>query len=89
MVPQDINGKDVVVGSKVKVLSIDKGILQSLPIVEVADVKSMVGEVFEVYEINGEYASVEKWWNRGQGRSESHSIALARHEMELVDGGSS
>ncbi len=82
--PQDVNGKDVVVGSKVKVLSIDEALLKSLSSEELADVKSMVGEVFEVYEINGQYASVEKWWKRGEGRSESHSIALAKHEMELV-----
>jgi hypothetical protein len=83
-VPQDVNGKDVVVGSKVKVLSIDEALLKALPSDELVDVKSMVGEVFEVYETNDQYASVEKWWNRGEGRTESHSIALAKHEMELV-----
>ncbi|MEW7987351.1 MAG: hypothetical protein ACH255_19895 [Candidatus Thiodiazotropha sp.] len=82
--PQDVNGKDVVVGSKVRVLSIDESLLKALTREEIADVKSMVGEVFEVYEINDQYASIEKWWNRGEGRSESHSIALAKHEMELV-----
>ena len=82
--PRDVNGKDVFVGSKVKVLSIDEALLQALPSEEIADVKSMIGEVFEVYEVNDQYASVEKWWNRGEGRSESHSIALAEHEMELV-----
>ena len=82
--PQDINGKDVVDGSKVKVLSIDEALLKSLSSNEISDVKSMVGEVFEVYETNGQYASVEKWWDRGEGRSGSNSIALAKHEMELV-----
>ena len=68
---------------------IDEALLKALPSDEIADVKSMVGEVFEVYETNGQYASVEKWWNRGEGRTESHSIALAKHEMELVvDAGS-
>ena len=87
--PKDVNGKDVVAGSKVKVLSIDEALLKALPSDEIADVKSMVGEVFEVYETNGQYASVEKWWNRGEGRTESHSIALTKHEMELVvDAGS-
>ena len=68
---------------------IDEALLKALPSDEIADVKSMVGEVFEVYETNGQYASVEKWWNRGEGHTESHSIALAKHEMELVvDAGS-
>ena len=89
MVPKDINGEDVFVGSKVKVLSIDKGLLSTIPKDEIADVMSMVGEIFEVYEVSGEYASVEKWWSRGDGCSESHSIALAKHEMELMDNGSS
>jgi hypothetical protein len=89
MVPQDVNGKDVVVGSMVKVLSIDEALLKALPRDEVQDVKSMIGEIFEVYEINGQFASVEKWWDRGEGRSESHSIALANYEMELVVGASS
>jgi hypothetical protein len=53
---------------------------------EKQDVMSMVGEVFEVEEIN-EYghAVVEKWWhNEPEGTSRSHTIYLEPHEMELI-----
>ena len=43
----------------------------------------MVGEVFEVYEID-EHGSawIEKQWDR-QGGLRTHSLALAVHEMEV------
>ena len=46
----------------------------------------MVGEVFEVREID-EFGSawVEKWWHDADGQSHNHSLALASHEMEIVE----
>jgi hypothetical protein len=44
----------------------------------------MVGEVFEVYEIDEHGAAwVEKVWNDPNGQR-SHSLALDAHEMEVA-----
>ncbi|WLQ15673.1 hypothetical protein O5O45_07060 [Hahella aquimaris] len=81
----DINGKEVIVGSRVKVLEIDMSVTEGLSENEVIDIKSMLDDVLEVYEVD-EYgrAWVEKWWDRGDGRSESHSLALESKQMEVV-----
>jgi len=81
----DIKGNKVKIGSKVKVIYIDPKITALLPENEVKDINSMLNEVFEVYEID-EYdgAWVEKWWRRGEGKSESHSLSLSSKDMELV-----
>jgi hypothetical protein len=57
--------------------------MKSLPPEEQVRVSSMVGEVFEVYEIEGDAAWVEKVWRSSDG-AESHALALAADEMELV-----
>ena len=46
----------------------------------------MIGEILEVYEID-DYGSpwVKKWWCLPEGKSFSHSLALASSEMEVVD----
>ncbi|MBV1911692.1 MAG: hypothetical protein KUG78_20535 [Kangiellaceae bacterium] len=83
--PKDINGKEVQVGSGVKVIHIDAKFLTSLPEDEKENVASMLNEALEVYEID-EYnqAWVEKWWHTSNGESLSHSLALSSNEMELV-----
>ena len=83
--PVDINGKKVEVGSMVKVLLINPRITEHLPDDEVCDINSMLNQVLEVYEID-EYdcAWVEKWWRRGEDRTESHSLSLSSNEMKLV-----
>ena len=80
----DKNGKEVKVGSLVKVLNIDPGITKVLLEKETKDVLSMVGDVLKVYEVSSEYASVEKIWDRGNGKTESHSLSLSAQEMELI-----
>lgn len=58
-----------------------------LPEDERADVVSMVGEVFEVDEID-EYGHPwirKSWPDEEGGTCHSHSIALDPHEMEVVD----
>ncbi len=87
--PVDKNGNEVKVGSLVRVLKIDQSLIAVLPDEELDDVKSMLNEVLEVYEID-EYdcAWVEKWWDRGNGETESHSLSLSSSEMELVSNGS-
>ena len=81
----DTNGDVVNEGDRVKLLSIPDWLLSSVPEEEVADLKTMIGEIFEVYEID-EYggAWVEKWFNEGEEVTNSHSLSLESHEMELV-----
>jgi hypothetical protein len=58
-----------------------------LPPDEKQDVLSMIGEAFEVEEID-EYSHpwVRKSWpNEEEGKCHSHSIALESQEMVLVD----
>jgi hypothetical protein len=82
----DKNGKEVKIGSKVKVLLIDPNITKHLPADEAHDIQSMLNDVLEVYEIDAnERVWVEKWWNRGEGKTESHSLALSSSEMELIE----
>jgi hypothetical protein len=84
--PIDRNGRSVKVGSKVRILGLSESFLRRLPDDEVEDVRSMIGEILEVYEID-DYGSpwVKKWWRLPEGKSFSHSLSLASSEMEVVD----
>lgn len=87
--PRDRNGREVVVGARVRVVSLSESFLKSLPDDERDDVMSMIGEVFEVYEID-EYGSpwVGKGWNSENGETyRGHHLALEPAEMEVVDEG--
>ena len=84
---RDRAGNIVSVGTRVRLLSLSGQWLEELPTEEKQDVLSMIGEVFEVEEID-EYGHpwVRKSWpNEDEGKCHSHSIALEPHEMELVD----
>jgi hypothetical protein len=83
--PVDRNGNPVIVGTKVRVLKIEESLRRKLPADEVAQLDSMVGEVFEVFEID-EYGHpwVEKTWDAGDGHPFSHTILLEPDEMEVV-----
>ena len=82
--PVDKSGRPVKVGSKVRILALSESLLGRLPDDEVEDVRSMIGEILEVYEID-DYGSpwVEKWWRLPEGGSFSHSLALASSEMGM------
>lgn len=85
--PKDKYGRPVVVGSQVRILELPPTFLKSLPPDEVEDIRSMIGEIFEVYEID-KYGSpwVGKGWNYPDaGKYIGHSLALDAHEMELVN----
>lgn len=85
VMPSDRRGRPVNVGTRVRVLEIAAFLKRDLPPDEWQELETMLGEVFEVYEID-EYGSawVEKVWDDGDGRIHSHSLALASHEMEVV-----
>jgi hypothetical protein len=83
--PSDRNGQPVTVGTRVRVLEIAPFLKRDLPDDEWMDLQSMVGEVFEVYEVDEDGAAwVEKVWDDGEGGSRSHSLALDSHEMEVA-----
>lgn len=84
---KDRNGRRVSVGTRVRLVSLPESLLSSLPDDEVDDVRSMIGEIFEVTEI-GPYghAWVGKGWLNDNGEQyRGHSLALASEEMEVVD----
>ena len=86
--PKDRNGSAVSIGSRVRLLSLSGEWLENLPTNEKEDVLSMVGEVFEIEEIDAHGRPwVSRYWSGEQeGRCHSHSISLDSDEMELVDG---
>ncbi|MEX2964349.1 hypothetical protein [Microbulbifer sp. TYP-18] len=81
----DVNGKKILVGSKVKIIHINPRITEFLPVEEVRDINSMLHDILEVYEVSEEYVRVEKIFNRGEGRTESHRLTLLSDEFELID----
>jgi len=80
----DIDGAKVRLGDTVKVLEIDASI-RRIEKDEAEKVMSMVGEEFEVDEID-EYgcAWVTKWWRTKENESEAHGISLTSKQMKLV-----
>lgn len=85
--PRDRNGRSVMVGTRVRIVGLSESLLGSLPEDEVDDVRSMIGEIFEVTEIDQYgHAWVGKgWMNDEQDRYRGHSVALDPEEMEVVD----
>lgn len=86
MSPRDRHGNLVTAGAHVRLLCLTGRWIEELPDEEKRDVLSMIGEVFEVEEID-EYGHpwIRKSWPNEEGTCHSHSIALEAHEMELVD----
>ena len=74
----DRNGKKVLVGSRVRVVAIAAFLERDLPPEEWECVRSMLGEVFEIYEIDE--------WGGAWVQYQSHSLSLESDEMELVEG---
>jgi hypothetical protein len=76
----------VILGAKVRLLKLGDWVRQRLPADEIAELETMVGDVFEVWLID-EYdvAWIEKQWFRPNGSlSHSHTLALDPDEMELA-----
>jgi|1185.fasta_scaffold408734_1 hypothetical protein len=82
----DRSGKKVKVGDRVRLVALEYGTVDSLLPGERSLFTSMLRETFEVEEID-KYGSawIYKWWNRGDGKSESHALALSAVEMELAE----
>ena len=84
--PVDHSGLIVKVGDKVRVLSLSGQWFDDLPAEERPLVESMIGEIFEVQEIDkyGQPWVRKRWPNEEEGTCQSHSIALEPSEMEFV-----
>ena len=84
--PKDRNGNSVSVGDRVRLLSLSGRWLDELPADERDDVLSMIGEIYEIEEID-EYGHPwirKSWANEDAGTCRSHSIAAEPQEIELV-----
>lgn len=84
---KDEHGNVVSVGTRVRLVSLAGQWLEGLPGDERPAVLSMIGETFEVEEID-EYGQAwvrKSWFDSQGGICNSHSIGLAAHEMEVVD----
>jgi hypothetical protein len=67
-------------------LGIAPFLTRDLPVDEVHELEAMVGEVFEVYEVDDDgTAWIEKEWRDEDGGYRSHSLALAANEIEVVE----
>jgi hypothetical protein len=84
--PLDCHGVEVTVGSKVRVLSLSGDWYDRLPSDERALVESMIGDVFEVEEIDqyGQPWVCKRRPDHVAGTCQSHSVALEPHEMLSV-----
>ena len=80
----DKHENKVRIGSRVRVLYLDPKITEFLPSEEIEDINSMINDVLDVYEIRGDLVRVEKNWDRGKGRTESHILTLGPSDIELV-----
>ena len=84
--PRDRNGSTVSVGDRVRLLSLSGRWFDELPSEERDDVRSMVGAIFEIEEID-EYGHPwirKSWPNEEAGTCRSHSIAVEPQEIALV-----
>lgn len=85
--PVDKHGRVVAIGSRVRLIQLPSSLLSELPKDEVEALRSMVGEIFEVTEID-EYGKPwigKAWSSPEEGQYAGHSLALDSEEMELVD----
>jgi hypothetical protein len=84
---KDKHGNTVSAGTRVRLVSLAGQWLEDLPGDEKPAVLSMIGEIFEVEEID-EYGQAwvrKSWFDSESGICNSHSIGLAAHEMEVVN----
>ena len=82
---KDKSGESLRVGDSIRLLSLDLSMFAYSTEEEKEDIISMVGETFEIEEIdeNGD-AWITKLWERDNLEFESHSLRLAPAEMERV-----
>ena len=84
--PRDKNGTPVRLGTRVRLLGLSGKWLEDLPEDEKAEVLSMIGEVFEIDDIDeqGRPWISKSWPESEEGRCHGHTISLESYEMEVV-----
>lgn len=81
----NIHGKQASVGSKIKLLKIDEEIFDGLPDDEIDSINSMLNEEFEIENVDLDgYPWIEKWWQKEDCSSYSHSIRLNSRSFEIL-----
>ena len=81
----DRNGQEVNRGDFVRLLHIRPSILKRLTGSERSDVSSMLDQVLEVFDVYDDgLVWVSLSWNREDGTTEFHSIAVDPDAIELV-----
>ena len=85
--PVDCNGTLVHAGTRVRVLAFSGDWYDKLPVDERERVDSMIGETFEIEEIDeyGQPWVCKRWPNETEGICQSHSVALEPSEMLCID----
>jgi hypothetical protein len=74
--------RPVTVGTRVRILAVSGSLLADLPADDVQQLRSMLGDVLEIDEIDEHGRPwVTKWF----GDSRSHSLALDDDEFEIVE----
>lgn len=78
----DSAGQLVRVGTRVRITHIQDSTIAPLSQLERDRVLSMLGETFNVYEVDkwGQ-AWVEKWWHEDENLADSHSLGLEPQQM--------
>lgn len=86
--PIDRNGKRVFPGARVRVVELSGRWFDELLPDEKSDVSSMIGEIFEIVEIDefGHPWVRKSWVGVADGTYREHWVALESQEMEIVDG---
>jgi hypothetical protein len=85
MEAKDCLGRTVRVGDRVRIVGFSERFMNSLIPEDHARITQMIGDVFEVEEIDeAGQAWVTKWWPLADGETDAHGIGLAPLEMELI-----
>jgi hypothetical protein len=82
----DCSGRRVAIGTRVRVLQVDRALSKVVPPAEWRELQAMVGRTFSVYSIdeNGAAWVETPLVPHPDGGTHSHSLALDSHEMEAV-----
>lgn len=81
---KDVNGHPIEEGNIVSIVSVSPNLLEGQTDAEAYDPQSMLGEHFEVEEIDGGRVWISKWWEREDGGKQLHSLSFAANEIEFV-----
>ncbi|MCE3604666.1 hypothetical protein LXA47_13755 [Massilia sp. P8910] len=83
---KDRHGNDVAIGGIVRVLEIDQGLLDWLPLDELPHTLAMLNSEYPIEDFPEDgKASVTNWWEEGPGQWACSCLYLLAHEFELME----